>query len=148
MCARGSGFYIANIPTGIRTHFYGICSSRRGSSAARTAGGPFLLASRIASYFGLEAAGTTVRREMLAGVTTFVTMSYIIAVNPAILKAAGTSLDRVVSATVILLEETDFAGMNEEWIKWFPVNPPARQGAKLPVRIPGMRVSIAAIAEA
>ena len=66
----------------------------------------------------------------------------------AILKATGSSLDRVVSATVILLDEADFAGMNEEWIKWFPVDPPARQGAKLPVRIPGMRVSIAAIAEA
>jgi 2-iminobutanoate/2-iminopropanoate deaminase len=66
----------------------------------------------------------------------------------AILKAAGASLERVVSVTVILLEETDFAGMNEEWIKWFPANPPARQGAKLPVRIPGMRISIAAIAEA
>jgi 2-iminobutanoate/2-iminopropanoate deaminase len=66
----------------------------------------------------------------------------------AILEAAGTSLERVVSATVILLEETDFAGMNEEWVKWFPENPPARQGAKLPVRIPGMKVSIAAIAEA
>jgi 2-iminobutanoate/2-iminopropanoate deaminase len=66
----------------------------------------------------------------------------------AILKAAGTSLERVVSATVILLEESDFAGMNEEWVKWFPVDPPARQGAKLPVRIPGMKLSIAAIAEA
>jgi 2-iminobutanoate/2-iminopropanoate deaminase len=66
----------------------------------------------------------------------------------AILQAAGTSLERIVSATVILLEETDFAGMNEEWVKWFPTNPPARQGAKLPVRIPGMKVSIAAIAEA
>jgi 2-iminobutanoate/2-iminopropanoate deaminase len=66
----------------------------------------------------------------------------------AIVTAAGTSLDRIVSATVILLEESDFAGMNEEWIKWFPENPPARQGAKLPVRIPGMKVSIAAIAEA
>ncbi len=66
----------------------------------------------------------------------------------AILKAAGTSLERAVSVTVILLEETDFAGMNEEWIQWFPSNPPARQGAKLPVRIPGMRISIAAIAEA
>jgi 2-iminobutanoate/2-iminopropanoate deaminase len=66
----------------------------------------------------------------------------------AILKEAGTSLDRVVSATVILLEETDFAGMNEEWVRWFPENPPARQGAKLPVRIPGMKISIAAIAEA
>jgi len=66
----------------------------------------------------------------------------------AILKAAGSSLEKVVSATVIMLEEQDFAGMNEEWIKWFPSNPPARQGAKLPVRIPGMKVSIAAIAEA
>jgi len=65
----------------------------------------------------------------------------------AILEAAGTSLERIVSATVILLEESDFAGMNEEWIKWFPTKPPARQGAKLPVRIPGLRISIAAIAE-
>ena len=65
----------------------------------------------------------------------------------AILEAAGSSLERVVSATVIILEEADFAGMNEEWVKWFPVNPPARQGAKLPVRIPGMRVSIAVIGE-
>jgi 2-iminobutanoate/2-iminopropanoate deaminase len=66
----------------------------------------------------------------------------------AILQAAGTSLDKIVSATVILLDESDFAGMNEEWIKWFPANPPARQGAKLPVRVPGFKISIAAIAEA
>jgi 2-iminobutanoate/2-iminopropanoate deaminase len=66
----------------------------------------------------------------------------------AILKAAGSSLDKVASATVILLEEEDFAGMNEEWVKWFPTDPPARQGAKLPVRIPGMKISIAVIAEA
>ena len=66
----------------------------------------------------------------------------------AILKAGGSSLDRIVSATVIVLEESDFAGMNEEWLKWFPADPPARQGAKLPVRIPGMKVSIAVIAEA
>ena len=66
----------------------------------------------------------------------------------AILQAAGTSLERVVSATVILLEEADFPGMNEEWVKWFPADPPARQGAKLPVRIPGMKISIAVIAEA
>jgi 2-iminobutanoate/2-iminopropanoate deaminase len=65
----------------------------------------------------------------------------------AILKAAGSSLDKVVSATVIILEEADFAGMNEEWLKWFPENPPARQGAKLPVRVPGLKVSIAVIAE-
>lgn len=66
----------------------------------------------------------------------------------AILEAAGSSLDRVVSATVILAEEEDFPGMNEEWLRWFPSSPPARQGAKLPVRVPGLKVSIAVIAEA
>ena len=66
----------------------------------------------------------------------------------AILSAAGSSLSKILSATVILAEESDFAGMNEEWLKWFPEDPPARQGAKLPVRIPGLRVSIAVIAEA
>jgi 2-iminobutanoate/2-iminopropanoate deaminase len=66
----------------------------------------------------------------------------------AILEAAGSSLDKVVSATVVLADEDDFAGMNEEWLRWFPSNPPARQGAKLPARIPGLKVSIAAIAEA
>ncbi len=66
----------------------------------------------------------------------------------AILAEAGSSMDRIVSATVVLAEEEDFAGMNEEWLKWFPADPPARQGAKLPVKIPGFKVSIAAIAEA
>lgn len=66
----------------------------------------------------------------------------------AILAAAGSSMDKIASATVILVDEDDFAGMNEEWVKWFPNNPPARQAAKLPVRIPGMKISIAAIAEA
>jgi 2-iminobutanoate/2-iminopropanoate deaminase len=66
----------------------------------------------------------------------------------AILEAAGSSLEKVVSATVVLADEEDFLGMNEEWLKWFPANPPARQGAKLPVRVPGLKVSIAAIAEA
>jgi 2-iminobutanoate/2-iminopropanoate deaminase len=66
----------------------------------------------------------------------------------AILEAAGSSLDRAVSATVILAEESDFAGMNSEWVRWFPVDPPARQGAKLPVKVPGLKVSIAMIAEA
>jgi 2-iminobutanoate/2-iminopropanoate deaminase len=65
----------------------------------------------------------------------------------AILEAAGTSMEKIASATVILADEDDFSGMNEEWMRWFPTNPPARQGAKLPARIPGLKVSIAAIAE-
>ena len=49
---------------------------------------------------------------------------------------------------MILAEEGDFPGLNEEWLRWFPTDPPARQGAKLPVKIPGLRISIAMIAEA
>ncbi len=45
--------------------------------------------SRLRSYFQFEQYGTNLRREVVAGVTTFVTMAYIVAVNPAILKAAG-----------------------------------------------------------
>lgn len=66
----------------------------------------------------------------------------------AILEEAGSAMDKIVSVTVVIGDEDDFAGMNEEWLRWFPSNPPARQGAKLPVRIPGLRISIAAIAEA
>ena len=66
----------------------------------------------------------------------------------AILEEAGSSMDKIVSATVVMADEEDFAGMNEEWVRWFPANPPARQGAKLPARIPGLKVSIAVIAEA
>ncbi|MBO9717063.1 MAG: RidA family protein [Pseudoxanthomonas sp.] len=64
----------------------------------------------------------------------------------AILEEAGSSMDRIVSVTVVLADEDDFAGMNEEYVRWFPTDPPARQGAKLPARIPGLKVSIAAIA--
>ena len=66
----------------------------------------------------------------------------------AILRAAGSSLDQALSATFILDEESDFAGMNEEWAKWFPKDPPARQGAKLPIHPKGMKISIALVAEA
>ena len=66
----------------------------------------------------------------------------------AILQAAGSTLDQGVSATFILGEESEYAGMHEEWGHWFPEDPPARQGAKLPVHLKGMKISIAVIAEA
>ena len=40
-------------------------------------------------FFGLRARGTTARTEALAGATTFLTMAYILAVNPQILAQAG-----------------------------------------------------------
>jgi 2-iminobutanoate/2-iminopropanoate deaminase len=65
-----------------------------------------------------------------------------------ILEAGGSSLSKAVSATFILGDPDDFAGMNEEWVKWFPRDAPARQGAGLPINVPGMKLSIALIAEA
>ena len=40
-------------------------------------------------YFKLSAHGTCVRTEVMAGITTFLTMAYIIFVNPDILSASG-----------------------------------------------------------
>ena len=53
-----------------------------------------------------------------------------------ILRVAGSSLDRVVSATFILVDESDFPGLNEEWVKWFPRDPPARQGPSCLLALP------------
>ena len=60
----------------------------------------------------------------------------------AVLKAAGASLADVVEVGILLADPDDFAGMNEEWTAWFPVDPPARYAAKLGATIPGILVSI------
>ncbi len=46
-------------------------------------------ASPLARFFRFHDHGTNFRRETIAGITTFMTMSYIVVVNPAILKTAG-----------------------------------------------------------
>lgn len=51
--------------------------------------------------FGLSAAGTTVRTEIIAGVTTFLTMAYIIFVQPTVLAAAGMDAGAVMTATCV-----------------------------------------------
>ncbi|MBT5433720.1 MAG: NCS2 family permease [Rhodospirillaceae bacterium] len=53
------------------------------------------------NYFKLEENGTTVRREVIAGVTTFLTMAYIIFVNPLILSDAGMDFGGVFVATCL-----------------------------------------------
>lgn len=52
--------------------------------------------------FDLTASGTTVRTEMLAGLTTFLTMAYIIFINPAILGDAGMPKGAVFVATCLV----------------------------------------------
>jgi reactive intermediate/imine deaminase len=60
----------------------------------------------------------------------------------AVLRAAGATVDDVVEVGVLLTDPTDFAGMNEEYARWFPNEPPTRYVAKLGVEIPGVLVSI------
>lgn len=58
-------------------------------------------AAMLDRYFGLKKNGTDIRREALAGLTTFLTMAYIIAVNPAILAKAGMDYGAVFVATCL-----------------------------------------------
>ncbi|MCA2970267.1 MAG: NCS2 family permease [Acidobacteriaceae bacterium] len=57
--------------------------------------------SRLAEYFDFAALGTNWRTEILAGCTTFLTMAYIIFVNPSVLAAAGMPVAAVTAATCL-----------------------------------------------
>ena len=56
------------------------------------------------AYFKIKEKGSSVRTEIMAGVTTFMTMAYILAVNPAILSATGMDIGSVFAATAISSE--------------------------------------------
>src|ERR1700760_4245468 len=56
---------------------------------------------RLEQYFGFAAHATNWRTEILAGFTTFITMAYIIFVNPAILSETGMPLAAVTAATCL-----------------------------------------------
>src|ERR1700677_2704765 len=56
---------------------------------------------RLEHYFGFSAHATNWRTEILAGLTTFITMAYIIFVNPAILSQTGMPLAAVTTSTCL-----------------------------------------------
>ncbi|RKT76777.1 endoribonuclease L-PSP [Terracoccus luteus] len=60
----------------------------------------------------------------------------------AVLRAAGATLDDVVEVGVLLADPGDFAGLNEEYARWFATDPPARYVARLGPAVPGLLVSI------
>jgi reactive intermediate/imine deaminase len=78
----------------------------------------------------------------LAGDTIHAQTRQALANCEAILRAGGATLDDVVEVGILLTDPDDFAGMNEEYASWFPVDPPARYAAKLGARLPGLLVSI------
>ena len=55
----------------------------------------------LSKYFKLQENNTTIRTEILAGITTFMTMAYILAVNPDILSATGMDKGAVFTATAL-----------------------------------------------
>lgn len=55
----------------------------------------------LGRYFEVDRHGTTLGREVVAGLTTFVTMAYIIVVNPKILEAAGMPFGPAMAATIL-----------------------------------------------
>jgi AGZA family xanthine/uracil permease-like MFS transporter len=55
----------------------------------------------LENFFHLKENGTTVRNEVIGGITTFMTMAYILAVNPNILSASGMDRDAILIATCL-----------------------------------------------
>lgn len=57
---------------------------------------------KLDRLFRLSERGITVRTEMLAGLTTFVTAAYVLAVNPSVMSAAGMDSGAVFTATALV----------------------------------------------
>ena len=79
-----------------------------------------------------ELAGTTIQSQTRQALTNCA----------AILQAGGATLDDVVDVGILLADPGDFAGMNEEYARWFAIDPPTRYAAKLGADIPGLLISI------
>jgi 2-iminobutanoate/2-iminopropanoate deaminase len=59
-----------------------------------------------------------------------------------ILAAAGATLENVVDVHVLLAKPGDFAGLNEEYAKFFPSDPPTRAVSRLGPELPNLLVSL------
>jgi 2-iminobutanoate/2-iminopropanoate deaminase len=60
----------------------------------------------------------------------------------AVLAEAGATKAEIVEVQVLLARPEDFAGLNEAYAAFFPVDPPARSVARLGPELPGLLVSI------
>ena len=95
-----------------------------GQIAARPGGGP------------MDVVGTTMQEQTRQAMRNVET----------VLKAAGSGLDKVVKVTILLARPDQMKEMNEAYAEFFPVNKPARAIARLGPEIPGILVSIEAMA--
>jgi 2-iminobutanoate/2-iminopropanoate deaminase len=124
---------------------------RTDAAPSRNAGGPFPYSQAVVAGGLIFVSGQgpfDPATGAIVGTTIQEQTRQALANVQAILAAAGSSMDRVVNATFVLTRPEDFAGMNEEWARWFPVDPPARAGARHPLQVDNLLISIALIAEA
>ena len=95
-----------------------------GQIAVRPGGGP------------MDVVGTTMQEQTRQAMRNVET----------VLKAAGSNLDKVVKVTILLAKPNQMKEMNEAYAEFFPHNKPARAIARLGPEIPGILVSIEAMA--
>lgn len=77
----------------------------------------------LEKLFKLKENNTTVKTEVMAGITTFMTMAYILAVNPNILSAAGMDANAVLIATALasFVGTVLMAHLQTIRLHWLPV---------------------------
>jgi 2-iminobutanoate/2-iminopropanoate deaminase len=86
--------------------------------------------------------GMDPKTQLLAGTTIEAQTRQAILNCQTILRAAGADLEHVVEVHVLLARSEDFPGLNQEYTKFFPVDPPARAVSKLGVELANLLVSI------
>ncbi|MGL5797622.1 MAG: solute carrier family 23 protein, partial [Cetobacterium sp.] len=60
-----------------------------------------IIQSKLNSFFKIEERGSSIKIEVLGGITTFLTMAYIVFVNPAILSATGMDKGALITVTCL-----------------------------------------------
>jgi len=86
--------------------------------------------------------GIDPRTQRLAGATIQEQTRQALRNCESILRAAGATLEHVVDVHILLARPGDFAGLNEEYVRFFRIDPPARSVGKLGVELPNVLVSI------
>ena len=87
--------------------------------------------------------GISSETKLLSGETIEQQTNQAIRNCESVLKAAGSGHADVVQVIVLLSNPDDFEGMNREYAKFFPSNPPARMVARLGVNLSKVKISIA-----
>jgi len=96
--------------------------------------GPFIYTSGIV--------GLDPKTNQMAGTTIQDQTRQAILNCQSILRAGGATLADVIDVQVLLTRSTDFGGLNEEYAKFFPTDPPTRAVSRLGVELPNVLVSI------